>query len=62
MPVPERDSLLDAGDGTHENETGGGAGGFCGDSVGYALPREGELAAATLPQLPAGNEAGEETS
>lgn len=30
MPVPERDSLLRAADGTHENGIGGGAGGFHG--------------------------------
>lgn len=46
-------------DGTHENGTGGGSRGFRGDPVGYAVPREGEPAAATLLRLPAGNEEGD---
>lgn len=58
MPVPGRDSRLHAGD-TQENEMGGGAGGFPGYPVGCALPGEGELAAATLLQLPPGNEEGD---
>lgn len=55
----ERDSLLHTDDYANEKEMGVGAQGLCHYPLGCALPGEGELSAATLLKLLAGNKEGD---